>query len=339
MGKLIDLLLEDSKCTCRNIDFSQLNGKKILITGASGLVGVHLLSSLLYLKQECGYTFHVIGLVHSEPEEWFKELIDLGDFSYMRGDLSDINFVNRLMDFDIIIHAATYGQPMKFMQNQINTIMLNTSTTIALLCKLKQGGKFLFLSSSEVYSGLAKESYSENDIGTTNPSHPRSCYIEGKRCGEAICNSVIHELYDVKIARLCLAYGTGIKSNDTRAMNNFVLSGLKNGEINLMDDGRAVRNYIYISDAVEMLWNILLHGKERVYNVGGKSEVTIRNLAEIISHELHVPLYLADRDGLKGSPANVNLDLSQYEDEFSNSQIITLREGIGRVIKWCKNLK
>lgn len=334
MSKLIDLLLEDSKYSCDNIDFSFLNNKKILITGASGLVGVHLLSSLLYLKQNCNYKFHVIGIVNNEPEQWFKELIDLGDFSYIKGDLSDINFIQRLMDFDVIIHAATYGQPIRFMQNQIKTIMLNTSSTIELIKKLKPNGKFLFLSSSEIYSGLKKDFYSETDIGTTNPSHPRACYIESKRCGETICNSFNDN--NIKIVRLCLAYGTGIRKSDTRAMNSFILNGLKDGEINLMDDGSAKRNYIYISNAINMMWNILLHGKETVYNVGGKSEVSIRELAEMINHQLGVPLCLGSKSGLVGSPDSVNLDLSKYESEFGVKDNISLDSGIRKVINWCR---
>ena len=330
----IDMLLSDSKSTCENIDFSQLNGKKIIITGASGLVGVHLLSSLLYLKQKYNYRFFVLALINSEPEEWFKELIDVGDFSYMRGDLSDVNFIDRLPNVDYIIHAATYGQPMRFMQDQVKTISLNTSTTIALINRLKPNGKFLFISSSEVYSGLQKELYEESDIGTTSPNHPRACYIESKRCGEAICNAYGD---NIKIARLCLAYGSGIKMNDTRALHNFVIGGLKNNNIKLMDSGSAKRNYIYIADAVRMLWNIILHGKEKVYNVGGKSETTIRNVAEIIGKELNIPVILPQHDdSLNGAPDSVNLSVSRYENEFGESQSIDLDEGILRVINWCK---
>jgi dTDP-glucose 4,6-dehydratase/UDP-glucuronate decarboxylase len=334
---LIDMLLQDYNNINSQIDFTELNNKKIFITGASGLVGVNLLASLLYLKLQCGYNFHVIGIVNSEPEDWFKELINMGNFGYIRGDLSNTDFVNRLNNYDYIIHAATYGQPIKFMNNQIKTIKLNTSTTMELLNKLKDNGKFLFLSSSEIYSGLNKDFYNENDIGTTTPNHSRSCYIESKRCGEAICN-----VYDdnVKIVRLCLAYGMGIKLNDTRAMNNFILSGLNNNCIRLMDSGSAKRNYIYIVDAIMMMWNILLHGKDKVYNVGGKSEISIFELSQMIGSKLNIDVIRSDVDvGLSGSPDSVNLDMGRYENEFGKMGLVDLSDGVPNVIHWCELLQ
>jgi nucleoside-diphosphate-sugar epimerase len=336
-NKLIDLLLQDNEHTFDNIDTSQLNNKKILITGASGLLGVHFLSSLLYLKNKLNYNILVIAIFNSEPETWFKELIDLGNFSYMRGDLSDITFVDRLLDVDYIIHCATYAQPMKFTQDAIKTITLNTTTTNALIKKLKPNGKFLFVSSSEIYSGLDKNEYVEDDIGTTTPSHVRSCYIEGKRCGEAICHSYIKQGVDIKIARLCLGYGTGIKFNDTRAMNSFIINALKHHEIRLLDSGNAKRNYIYASDVVKMMWNIFLQGKSVTYNIGGDNETDIKTIASYISQELFVPLIIPEDDnGLLGSPVGVRLDIDKYNNEFGNFDKVALGDGIKRTIKWCK---
>ena len=55
---------------------------------------------------------------------------------------------------------------------------------------------------------LEKELISENDIGSTSPEHPRSCYIESKRCGETICLSQTSN-FRIKIGRISTAYGPG----------------------------------------------------------------------------------------------------------------------------------
>src|SRR3990167_10231086 len=166
---------------------------------------------------------------------------------------------------DYIIHAAGYGQPAKFMADEIATISVNTTAVIELLKKLKPSGKFLFLSTSEIYSG-AKSPYKETDIGTTSPTHPRACYIESKRCGEAICMAYRRKGFDVKIARLSLAYGEGTKSDDTRVLNQFIKQALTKGKIELLDMGEAKRTYCYIEDVVKILWAVLLQGKSEVYN-------------------------------------------------------------------------
>ncbi len=339
-NELIDMLLSDYSSIETQIDFSAINNKKILITGASGLVGVHILSSLLYLKNTLNYNIFVLAVVNSEPETWFKELIEMGDFGYSKGDLSNLNFVNGLLDVDYIFHCATYAQPIKFTQEAIKTITLNTTTTNALIGKLKPNGKFLFMSSSEIYSGLDKEQYDESDIGTTTPEHPRACYIEGKRCGEAICQSHINQGVDVKIVRLCLAYGNGIKMSDTRAMNSFILQALTNNNIKLMDGGDATRNYIYVADAVSMIWNILLHGRSNVYNVGGNSQVTILELSKIIGDYVDCEVIVPEnQDGLKGSPSGVNLDLTKYRNEFGVTNFVSLENGVIKVIEWCKHIR
>ena len=88
---------------------------------------------------------------------------------------------------------------------------MNTTITNQLIKKLVKNGKFLFISSSELYSGLKKSKLNEEDIGNTHPSHMRACYIESNRCGEAIFNSYRRRNINAKSARLCLAFGSRCK--------------------------------------------------------------------------------------------------------------------------------
>jgi hypothetical protein len=112
------------------------------------------------------------------------------NINFISGNLVNEDFLKSLDNYDIILHGANYGQPGKFMENKIETILLNTYTTNCLINKLNKGGKFLFISSSEVYSGLEKESYNENDMGMTNSLHDRACYIESKKWNSRDVNTV-----------------------------------------------------------------------------------------------------------------------------------------------------
>ncbi len=238
---------------------------------------------------------------------------------------------------DLIIHGAGYGQPEKFLQDKIKTISVNTTTTIELLKKLKPDGKFLFLSTSEVYSGNTPP-YKEEDIGTTSPSHPRACYIESKRCGEAICHAWREKGYDVKIARVSLVYGFPYKPSDSRVIYQFIEQGL-GGKITLKDSGTAMRTYCFIDDAVEMLWNILLHGTQVVYNVGGFSTISISGLAGKIAKILEAEVYIPEQGkSIEGAPQDVVMDLSRVLNEFIYKDFITLDEGLKRTIEWRKSL-
>ena len=343
MSGLGKIIMEDAERIRAAVDFSQFDsGKSILITGASGLVGNHLLASLKALKAAGpDRNFRVCAVMHSEPADYLKGFLDYEGAEIVVGDLTDTGFCSRLPAADFIIHAAGYGQPGKFMEDQVKTLKLNTSTTLALFERLKPGGKFLFVSTSEVYSGSPNLPYRETDIGTTGPTHPRACYIEGKRCGEAICNAYRARGTDAKSARLSLAYGPGTKAGDARVLNAFIAKGLS-GNINLLDQGHAKRTYCYVTDAVELMWNILFRGKEPVYNVGGRSKTTIRGLALGIGEHLGVPVAFPEETEETrqnaGAPDDVCLDMTLAEKKFGKRDYVGLEEGLVRTIQWQKIL-
>lgn len=318
-----------------NIDFSQLKDKSILVTGASGLVGVYMVSCLKEIKEK--YNLKITCWVKNDLEYPLNEIFK--DCQIIQSDITNSESFNKLPKYDCIIHAAGYGQPVKFLENKIKTISLNTNSTINLFDKLNDGGKFLFVSTSELYSGLDVESIDESQIGTTNTDHPRSCYIEGKRCGESICHSYAKQGVDVKIIRLSLAYGPGTKMGDHRVLNSLIEKGLKNNDITLMDRGEAIRTYCYITDVVEMFWKILLFGKSTVYNVGGDSITTIYDLAKsigkILGKEVKIP---SEIKGMEGNPKMVNISTKTYTNEFGGIKFKPLTYGLNNTIKWQKEL-
>lgn len=315
-----------------NIDFSQLRNKKILITGASGLVGLYLLSSLKNIKKE--YNIEVYAWIKNEPEKYLKKFYE--DFILVRRDITDANSFIDLDTFDFIIHSAGYAQPGKFLENKMKTIKINTLSTIYLLDKLKEDGKFLFISSSELYSGLDAFKISEENIGLTNTDHSRACYIESKRCGEAICYS---SGKDAKIARLSLAYGPGIKKGDKRFLYSIIEKAFNNEYIELMDEGKSIRTYCYITDAVEMLWNIFLHGKHNIYNVSGISQISIFDLAKKIGQKFKKEVKTPKNSReMEGSPKIVNISNDRYTEEFNKTDFVDLDEGLENTVQWYKNI-
>lgn len=281
-----------------------MHKQRLLITGAYGLVGSNICK---YLEKNCPHI-----------------------------EVTKVKFDARTerlegCPYDYIIHAAGYGQPQMFGKEKLKTIEINTEHVEHLFRYLKPSGRFLFISTSEVYSG-AKPPYKETDIGTTTPQHPRACYIEGKRCGEAICMAYKELGYDVKIARLALAYGPGTKKGDTRVINQFIEQALTARKIQMRDLGKAKRTYIYIDDAVRLLLQILFAGTDVVYNVGGFSRTTIKKLAEMIGQMTGtevVPGY--DED--ESAPKYVDLDMTKTVKEFGGN-FTPLENGLQKTIEY-----
>ncbi len=336
----LDLLEEDGRHSLRGIPTSSLANKTVLVTGASGLVGTHFLYGLLHCQRELGLRLKAVAVVQRGVPDHLKQLEQQGYVRFLVGDMAETAFLERLPPAHIIIHAATYGQPGLFMENALATLKLNTKAIFALFEKLSPGGQFLFLSSSEVYSGLTNPPYSEDQIGTTNTMHPRSCYIEAKRCGEVICNAYRNKGIDAKSARLCLAYGPGTRPADKRVINSFIEKALLEKVILLLDQGEADRTYCYIADAVHMMWRILLEGTAAVYNVGGISSTTIVRLAQLIGKLLDVSVHIppGTQTGMVGAPDNVRVDLTKFINEFGPIALDDLPTGVARTIEWQRGL-
>ncbi len=289
---------------------SLLDGKSVLLTGATGLIGTNLY-----------YALNRTGI----------------DGLYAPGH----GTITPSGTFDYIIHCAGYAQPAKFLADPYGTVAANTEVLIDLIHHLAPGGRLVFLSTSEIYTGNPRDFHRECDFGTSTPSQPRGIYTESKRCGEAICHAARAKGKTAIIARVSLAYGPGARRGDKRVMSEIIDAGILYRHIELKDGGAARRIYCYVSDVCGMLLNILLYGQHAIYNVGGEGEITIGSLAKKVGDILKVPVVVPRKmvTSQAGSPAHVGLDMSRYMNEFGPINYVPLDEGLRQTIAWHKELE
>ena len=142
--------------------------------------------------------------------------------------------------------------------------------------------------------------------------------------------------YDVKIARLALAYGPGTKKGDTRVLNQFIESALVNKSIIMKDDGSAMRTYVYVEDAARMLLDILFKGQSTVYNVGGFSRISIKGLAHSIA-KLTESAVMEGAKAEGSAPDDVHLDMTKTVNEFGG-EFIPMNVGLLKTIEYQRQL-
>jgi len=308
-------------------NFTNLYNKKILITGATGIVGFNLCKELKKIPCE----IHINYL--NDLDNNFKELDH--SITHHKFDITNIEKINNLPQFDIIFHCSGYGQPLKFTTDPEKTFLLNTVSLSHLLNKVRENGNFIFLSTSEIYA--ESEDNNEDCKITINPSNSRNCYILSKLFGETML-SLTSKKINHKIIRLCLCYGPGFKNSDKRVLSEFIMKGVDKKEISLMDDGSDIRSYIYIDDCIEGILNILSKGKHKLYNIGGKDLLTIYNLAELVSKNANSIVKIGERKNkLKNSPNKAFVDITRYESEFGTLNKTSLNDGIKKCVDWYNN--
>jgi nucleoside-diphosphate-sugar epimerase len=334
---MINELIPEFKYLSESINLSNLKNKRLLITGASGLIGSYLLNFFHYLNANHQQNIKIYAL--SLHGTYLSAPKNSQHITFMDGDLTDASFLKSIPEVDFVIHAAGYGQPKKFMNQPLKTLGLNANTTEQLLLKSKEN--FLFFSSSEIYSGLKGGNYKEIDVGTTNTDHPRAAYIEGKRYGE--CASLLANSnlgITANVARVSLAYGPGPRFQDERVMSQFIVKAFNNAKIEMLDAGQSIRTYAYIRDVVLQLLSIIIAGKGEIYNVGGISKVTILELAQMISDKTRTTLIKKEKsDIFDTSPKEVNIDLTKISEICTNLEFISLDVGVTKTINWFQKLK
>ena len=338
IDSLVEILVSDAKKIACSMDFKNLSNKKIIITGANGLIGINFLTSLIQISKNYS-GIEIYPVIRSSPSEFLSPFLDNKEVTIFRGDLTDEQFIESLPSVDIIIHAAGSGIPSQFLSNKLSSLKINTITTFKLFEKLNKKGRFLFISSSDLYNGLEANKYSEDQIGTTNTNHPRACYIEGKRTGETICN--IYREMGIKAysVRLSLTYGPGVSFEDSRVLPSFIRKAL-NGSIEMLDSGDVSRTFCYTSDAIEMMWFVLLNGNDSLYNIGGIENIKVKDLANLIGKLLNVPVLYPSTDlSILGAPQNVGININRYLLESKKEYFVELQEGLANTIDWLKHLK
>ena len=316
----------------------RINQKQILITGGSGIVGFGFLRYLKFLRDNFGSQPEVILTSKTKDGLPILKSIDY-KFTHHAGDLTDYRFAETLPPSDFLVLGAGYGQPSKFLENPYQTLELNAVGPKVLLPKTAENA--LFISSSEVYSGLEGLEIAESQIGTTNPMHPRASYIEGKRFGEAyvLSKPIASGAYG-SIARLALAYGPGARENDSRVMNELINMGIRQGRVELRDSGDRIRTYCYLDDAAEMLTAALVLGSGQIYNVGGETATTIRDLGALIAQTLGVEFAAPVDDGhtSDNSPKTVSLDITKIKNLSGKSSFISIEDGVQETVIWFKKI-
>lgn len=317
-------------------DWKKLENKTILITGGNGLLGSNIVSYLQFLNKKEKLNLKLLVHSFSKPVKWLPQDENIEYFS------SNLNESFPKWEFDYLINTATYGQPKKFLQNKLQTIKLNTETYTKLLELAKvNNATVLHMSSSEVYGQIPdnKTSVDESYNGDICTFAPRAVYGESKRLSETISKVFIDEGMNIKIIRLAIGYGAGVKYDDARFINEFIKKAINNGEILMLDEGKALRQLSFITDTIEMILNVMLSGKGTIYNIGGIDLKSIKEIAEVIAHNAGVDVKLPPvSSSVGGTPKNLILDISKYISEFGCPNFISYEEGLAKTAEWIKLL-
>ena len=298
------VLQEDlERAAALDLPIEALDGSRIFVTGATGLIGSQLVKFLLCRARICHCNTTVIIFARSKEKalKVFPYLEEEEHLEIVLGDISEPICYDG--DIDYVIHGASPTSSKYFVSHPVETIGAAVDGTryVLELAKQKQVKGVVYLSSLEVYGTPAEDAgmITEKDYGYIEPLSVRSSYSEGKRIVECLCASYAKE-YDVpvKVARLSQTFGAGVAYDDGRVFAEFARCAIEGKNIVLHTEGKTVRTYCYTIDAVTALLTILAKGQAgEAYNVTNMdTAISIYDMAKLVSGILPESNIAVERD-------------------------------------------
>ena len=250
--------------------------KRVLVTGGAGFLGSNLCKRLL----EDGHYVIAVDNLYTGRIENIQPFFSNPDFEFVRHDITEP------MDIKVeeIYNAACPASPPHYQKSPTFTTKTCVQGLIHMLdIATKYHAKILQFSTSEVYGDPQIHPQPEQYRGYVNPIGIRSCYDEGKRCGEALCFDYAREFHTrVKVIRIFNTYGPNMDPKDGRVVSNLIMQALQGEDITIYGNGSQTRSFCYVDDLIEGIVR-MMDSKDEIMgpvNLGNPGEFTILELAE-----------------------------------------------------------
>jgi len=216
--------------------------------------------------------------------------------------------------------------------------MANSQGTQRLLdLAQRNGARFLFASTSEVYGDPHEHPQRESYWGNVNPNGIRSCYDESKRFGEALAFAY-HRQHgtDVRIIRIFNTYGPRCDPADGRVVPNFVSQALRNEPITVYGTGAQTRSLCFVSDLVEGILRTMESdcGTAEVFNLGNPEEHTVAQYAELIRELCDSSSEIVFEPLPQDDPTRRKPDITKAQSMLGWNPNVALRDGLAQTIAW-----
>lgn len=331
---------------------------KILVTGAAGFIGFHLVNRLLHKG------FEVVGIdnindyyspglkyarlqqsgIQENASVWNQKTVSKTNpgYSFYRINLEDEVAINHLFEtekFDVVCNLAAQAGVRYSIKNPKAYIQSNIVGFLNVLeaCRHNYVKHLVYASSSSVYGNSKKMPLSTSD----SVDNPVSLYAATKKSNELMAYTYSH-LYGIPTTGLRFFTVYGPWGRPDMAYFSFTKSILENIPIKIFNHGDLYRDFTYIDDIVEGIEKILVKKPENeppyaVYNIGNSSPVKLMDFIETIEKALEKEAIKEFHEMQPGDVYKTFADVSDLKKNFGYSPNTPLHKGIGEFVKWYKS--
>jgi dTDP-glucose 4,6-dehydratase len=305
---------------------------KILITGAAGFIGSHLVDRMLADGHEVTAMDNLVtGTMNN-----ISQHLSNTKFQFIHHNVS--NHIHIVGHLDWVIHFASPASPVDYLNLPIETLKVNslgTHNTLGLA--LSKGAKYFLASTSEVYGDPEQHPQQESYWGNVNPVGPRGVYDESKRFAEAI-TMAYHKKHDLdtRMIRIFNCYGPRLRANDGRVVSNFIDQALRGKPLTIYGGGEQTRSFQYVSDLVEGIVRLTGVKFHEPVNLGNPQERTVLELAELIKELTGSKSEIVYKPLPTDDPKRRLPDITRAKQLLDWTPRVEIRDGLSQTIAWYK---
>lgn len=270
----------------------------VLITGGAGFIGSHLAEALL----AAGHRVTIIDDLSTGRFDNIAHLVGQPGFHFAIDSITNDIVLDRLTsECDMVFHLAAAVGVELIVRQPVHTIETNVMGTEAVLrTAARYRARVLMASTSEVYGKGSRVPFSETDDVLLGPtSKTRWAYAASKMVDEFLGLAYYHEKgLPVTIMRFFNTVGPRQTGRYGMVVPRLVGQTLAGQPLTVYGDGKQSRCFCDVADVVRAALALAERGDTvgEVFNVGGRDEITILNLARLILQVLSPGAPVAEND-------------------------------------------
>jgi len=304
---------------------------KILVTGGLGFIGSNFILKLLKESDE----FEIVNVdaeLHGADRRNLSEIQNHEKYEFVKGNITNKRFMEEIISkCDLVVNFAAES----FVDRSINDanpfLVSNIRGAFTILdITTKQMKRMIQISTDEVFGSLSKGSADEQ--AKFNPSSP---YAATKAAAELLVNSYIVTYdCDCVITRCTNNYGS--RQFPEKLIPKTLILASQNKKVPIYGEGKNIRDWIFVDDHCEAIYNVLLRGKSgESYNISANNEVDNLTIVKKILGILDKPQDLIKSvEDRPGHDFRYSLDSSKVRSQLNWSENTNFDDGLKKTVDW-----
>jgi len=309
---------------------------KLLVTGGSGFIGSNFIKICLNSSKKNSIINLDSMFVGSNPKN--LQNIHSKNYKFIKGNICDSHLIKKLIDkVDCVVNFAAESHVDRSIDDSTAFLKSNVLGVHTILEEIRKNKrvKLLQISTDEVFGDKLKGSFSEND-----PLSPSNPYAATKAAAEMLVKSYARTYdLDVTITRCVNNYGPN--QFPEKLIPKVILYALNDLPIPIHGDGKAIRQWIHVSDHCRAILKILQKNPPHsVYNIPGNYESTniklVKSILKIMKKSDKLIKFVPDR---LGQDKRYALKSNFVSKDVGFKPKIRFDSGLSSTISWYLNNK